>query len=222
MGGDVPAGQEILDQWSDGQGKHDGADSEGAAEDPTEGEDRYFDDGAGEPDRWSLARNPGHQPIAWARSQVGSYVETGGDADQDDPAEHHRPGHTRHFGRRDDDAGQVDDDPDDDCVEQRAQPVGLAQRQPEEEDGHRDDDRPSSDRQPEASGQPLVQDIPRWHPHPRLQHEPDADAEQDQADQQLCDAAGETLPGDRDQVFQDLNPPTPRLSVEGGRCLWAA
>ena len=112
-----------------------------------------IDDGAGEPDRWSLAAIP---VISLDRVGAGprlAPIETGGDADQDDPAEHHRPGNTRHLGRRDDDAGQIDDDPDDDCVEQRAQPVGRA-TQPEEEHGHRDDDRRSPTVSPKRRASP--------------------------------------------------------------------
>ena len=34
----------------------------------------------------------GHEPIAWAGTQVGADVEARCDPDQDDPAQKHRPG----------------------------------------------------------------------------------------------------------------------------------
>ena len=62
-----------------------------------------------------------------------------------------------------------------------------------------------------------MEHIPWWDPESGLQHQPNADTEQDQSDDQLDDATGESLAGDRDQVPQVIDLPASRRSG-GDRC----
>src|SRR5690606_1431881 len=77
---EVPAGEEDLDQRPDGEGVDHRAHSESAAQDPTEGEHRDFDEGPGQADRGAPFGDAGHQTVPRSWPEVGPDVHAAGDA----------------------------------------------------------------------------------------------------------------------------------------------
>ena len=91
--------QERLRERADRQRVGDGADADGAAEQPAGGEHGQLDPGADQPDRPAGPRGQaGHQPVARAGAEPGADVGRGGDAVEHDPAD--QQGHPGRAGRR--------------------------------------------------------------------------------------------------------------------------
>ena len=90
-----------LDQRPDPEGVQDGADADGPAEQPSDGQHRGLDGRPNQPDRQSGSDNqPGHQPVARAGAQARADVEHRADRVEYDRTHHHRDTHRKRRRRR--------------------------------------------------------------------------------------------------------------------------
>ena len=134
-------------------------------------------------------RQAGHEPVPGPGSEAGADVQAGGDPVEDDAPEHYHDlsretVHGGHGGEH-----QVDHEADDDDVRESAEPGALTKRNPQQQDGDPDDDRPGTDPQAELARETLVEDVPRVEAEPGQQQHRAADAEQDEPDVELNQAS---------------------------------
>jgi hypothetical protein len=83
---------EVVHERADGHGEQQGADADGPAEQPADGQHRQLDRGAHDADRVTARGQAGHQPVPRARPEAGTDVQAGGDAvDHDARRQQGRP-----------------------------------------------------------------------------------------------------------------------------------
>ena len=187
---EVETGDEELRERADGRGEQHRADADGPAEQPTGGEHRDLDAGAGPAQRPAGAGGQaGHQPVAGTGAEAGADVEPGGDAVEEDAAEQERVARRQCVRGGQDGERGVRGQSDHHDVGRRADPGPLPQRDPGQQHRRPDDDHDPAQRQAGVPGQALVQHVPRGQPQPGGDHQRGAGAEQHEAGEQLPEAA---------------------------------
>ncbi|GAA2366223.1 hypothetical protein GCM10009855_01820 [Gordonia cholesterolivorans] len=152
---------EQLDERTDCHRVEHGADPEGAAESEPDRHHCDFQDGSDHAHRPSRPRNdPGHQAVARPGAEPCADVQRGGEAVEDDAAQHHgdrdrEPGAVGQVG-----GDRVEGQAEDHHVRHGAHAGPLSERKPCEQDHRTDDDRHRADREAHLVGDSLMQDIP--------------------------------------------------------------
>lgn len=194
-----------MDDRPDEEGESDRPHAEGPAHEDADDEDHDLDSPPSGAYRRPASRDGGHQAIARTGAEVRSYVHARGKADDEDSAHHHHDIPDQRLGCREKRSRDVYDHPDDQGIEQRPYAISLVERDPCEEDDERDDDRPHAHAQPELLGETLMQHIPWRQAQSGSEHEADAYAEEDQADQELYEPAAQILATHGDEHAGDAN-----------------
>ncbi len=132
--------------------------------------------GANNPDRMTAGGPAGHQAISRSWAQPGADVCPGRDPVEEHPADHQHVPQQQPVRGGEDREHQIDHGADNHDIADRAEPGTLPQRQPQQQHGPPDDQRPGADAQPDAAREPLVKDVPGVDPQPAEQHHRVADA----------------------------------------------
>ena len=158
---DGQAGEEELHEGADRHREDYGAQADGAAEQPADGQGRELDARAHEADRPDAAGGePGHEAVPWAGPEAGPDVEPGPGAPEEHAERQVREAADRRPRRVEHQEGQVDRGADQQDVEHRAEAGSLAEGQPRQEDQRPDEDADGADREAGALRDPLVEHRP--------------------------------------------------------------
>ncbi|GAB3840838.1 hypothetical protein GCM10027610_049130 [Dactylosporangium cerinum] len=122
----------------------------------------------------------GHQAVARAGAEPGADVEPGGDGVGEDARDQQAGARGEVVDGGGESEGGVGDQADHDHVADRAQAGTLPQRDPQEQDRHRDEVGDQADRDPGVPGDALVQHVPRAEAEAGPQHQREADPEEHQ------------------------------------------
>jgi hypothetical protein len=174
-----------VDQRTNADGIQDRPYADGAAEQPARGEDGAFDNCADDAHGIAAGSEPGHEAVAWPRSEARADVECRGECVTEDRREQKRYAERDSRDRRDQGEAGLRDQADDDDVGDRAVARPLPQRQPREQDEQPDAVDHPADRKAGALREPLVQHVPRVEAEARPHQEGNAHSIQDQSTMKL-------------------------------------
>jgi hypothetical protein len=174
-----------VDERTDGDGEQQRADADRPTEQPTDREHDHLDSGANDPDRMAARGEAGHEPVARARSEAGTDVETRGDPIEHDAAREEGRPRTHLVGRRQDGERGVRGESDHDHIGDRAVAGALPKRNPQQQNEQADPVHDPADRQAGALRQALVQDVPGRQAEVGPHHQGDAQPEQHQPQVQV-------------------------------------
>lgn len=192
-------GQEQLGERADRHRVEHGADPDGAAEQPADGQHGQLDPGAHPAHRPpGTGVQPGHQPVPGAGAETRADVTGGGQPVEQHPGDHQGDLPAEPGGRWDHRQRHVDRNGDHHHIGHRAHPGALPQRDPDQQHHNAGERGDRSETPAEPRRQSLVQDVPRVQSELRPYQERHAHAVEHQADEQLGEA-GERPAGQADR-----------------------